>query len=125
MDTFGFLIRVFVDAANVQDRLLARKVLERLPPNARLKEIRADQNYLSEALAEWCLTNLKATLTLTERDASVKGFVVQKGRWVVERTFGWFNRYRRLSKDYELSPAMSETYIYIAAIHLLLKRLAR
>jgi len=45
-------------------------------------------------------------------------------RWIVERTFGWFGRYRRLSKDYEELPARSESMIYIAMIHLMLRRLA-
>ena len=53
---------------------------------------------------------------VTKREGAV-GFQVQKWRWVVERTFGWFGRYRRLSKDYEHNPASSETWIYIAMIH--------
>ena len=53
---------------------------------------------------------------VTKREGAV-GFEVQKWRWVVERTFGWFGRYRRLSKDYEHNPASSETWIYIAMIH--------
>jgi putative transposase len=44
-------------------------------------------------------------------------FEVRKWRWIVERTFGWFNRYRRLSKDHEQNPKSSETWIYIAMIH--------
>lgn len=53
---------------------------------------------------------------VTRRDGAV-GFEVQPWRWVVERTFGWFNRYRRLSKDYEHKPASSEAWVYIAMIH--------
>lgn len=52
---------------------------------------------------------------VTRRDGAI-GFEVQPWRWVVERTFGWFNRYRRLSKDYEHNPASSEAWIYIAMI---------
>ena len=53
-----------------------------------------------------------------------KGFVLLKKRWVVERTFGWFNWYRRLSKDYEHLSESSETMIYISMIHLMVRRLA-
>ena len=125
VDTFGFLIRVVVDAANVQDRLVARKVLALLPPNPRLREIRADQNYRSEPLSDWCLEKVNAKLSITEKDPNTKGFVVQQGRWVVERTFAWLGRYRRLSKDYEGLSQTSEAFVYIASIHLLLRRLCR
>ncbi|MGK7949393.1 MAG: transposase, partial [Xenococcaceae cyanobacterium] len=54
---------------------------------------------------------------------NTKGFEVLPKRWVVERTFGWFGRYRRLSKDYEYLPNTSETMLYIAMINLMLRRL--
>ncbi|MBD2662497.1 transposase, partial [Synechocystis sp. FACHB-929] len=53
-----------------------------------------------------------------------KGFEVLPRRWVVERTFAWFGRYRRLSKDYEYLPTTSETMLYGAMVHLILQRLA-
>ncbi|ALJ68207.1 hypothetical protein AOY38_10405 [Synechocystis sp. PCC 6803] len=52
-----------------------------------------------------------------------KGFEVLPRRWVVERTFAWFGRYRRLSKDYEYLPTTSETMLYVAMLHLMLRRL--
>jgi putative transposase len=55
----------------------------------------------------------------------MQGFVVLPRRWVVERTFAWLGRNRRLSKDYEKLPASSETVVYVASIHLMLRRLAR
>ena len=58
------------------------------------------------------------------RPQETKGFVLLKKRWVVERTFGWFNWYRRLSKDYERLPDSSEAMIYISMIRLVVKRLA-
>jgi putative transposase len=61
---------------------------------------------------------------IVTRSDDQKGFVVLPKRWIVERTFGWFGRYRRLSKDYEELPASSESMIYIAMIHLMLRRLA-
>ena len=118
-------MRVLVQAANVQDRAGGRSVLELLPKNRRLKLVRVDQGYRSEPLATWCLKTLKATLSVSERDPQRKGFVVQQGRWVIERTFAWLGRYRRLSKDYEQSLLVSESLIYIASIRLLLRRLSR
>ena len=58
-----------------------------------------------------------------KRNQDPKGFEVLPKRWVVERTFGWFGRYRRLSKDYEYLPTTSETMIYIVMINLMLRRL--
>lgn len=124
VDTFGFLLRVAVHPANMQDRAGARLVLQRLAPNPRLKEIRVDQGYDSDPLIQWCQDTLQAVLSVTQRDPQTKGFVVQKGRWVVERTFAWLGRYRRLSKDYEGTPEMSEGIVYLASIHCLLRRLS-
>ena len=62
---------------------------------------------------------------MTKRSDAVKGFVVMPKRWMVERTFGWFNRYRRLSKDDDLLPATSEAMIQATRIHLMIRRLAR
>jgi len=67
---------------------------------------------------------LGCILEIVKRSDDQKGFVVLPKRWIVERTFGWFGRYRRLSKDYEELPASSETMIFIAMIHLMLRRLA-
>lgn len=53
------------------------------------------------------------------------GFEVLPKRWIVERTFAWWNQYRRLSKDYELLPQMSEAMIYGAMIHTMLRRLSK
>lgn len=125
VDTNGFVLRVAVHPANEQDRTGARLVLAKLPPNNRLKEIRADAGYNSEPLADWCAKELRATLSITQRDPQRKGFVVQKGRWVVERTFAWWGRYRRLSKDYEQVPLMCESFLYVASILTLLRYLDR
>jgi putative transposase len=64
-------------------------------------------------------------LEITKRSDKAQGFVVIPKRWIVERTFGWFNRYRRLSQDYELLPETSETIIQVTMIHLMIRRLAR
>jgi putative transposase len=62
---------------------------------------------------------------IIQRSDTQKGFEVQPRRWVVERTFGWLNHYRRLSKDYEYWLQSSDTMIYIAMTHLMVRRLAR
>jgi putative transposase len=125
VDTMGLPIRMRVYPANEHDTLGGQQVLKSVPWTARLCEIRADQGYESAALANWCKHVLGAILSISQPDPNQKGFVVQKGRWVVERTFAWLGRYRRLSKDYEQSPLMSESFLCIAAIHLLVRRLSR
>jgi transposase len=59
-----------------------------------------------------------------KRSDNAKGFVLLPKRWVVERTWGWLNWCRRLSKDYEILPETAETFIYVAMIRIMLKRLA-
>ncbi len=106
MDTLGLVLAVVVHAANIQDGTGAKLVLARMQGRfPRLRKIWADGAYRGGLIDQ-------------------KGFVVLPKRWIVERTFGWFGRYRRLSKDYEELPASSETMIYIAMIHLMLRRLA-
>jgi putative transposase len=125
VDSSGLPIRVVVQAANVQDKTGGKVVLRRLPWTPRLAEIRADRGYASPALAHWCQQVFGATLMLSQPDPERKGFVVQKGRWVVERTFAWLGRYRRLSKDYEQSLVISENFVYVASTHLLVRRFCR
>lgn len=66
--------------------------------------------------------NLDAILEIVSRDPAQPSFHMLPRRWVVERTFAWFGRYRRLSKDYEKLTESSEAMIYLASIHILLKR---
>jgi putative transposase len=63
-------------------------------------------------------------LEIIKRSDDVSGFEVLPKRWVVERTFGWFNRFRRMSKDYEALPSHSESLIYLAMTHIMVRRLA-
>jgi putative transposase len=63
-------------------------------------------------------------LIIVRRPAGSTGFMVQPHRWVVERSFGWLGRWRRLSKDYETLPEVSEAMVTLAAIRLMLHRLA-
>jgi len=62
---------------------------------------------------------------MTKRSAAITGFVVIPKRWIGERTFGWFNRFRRLSQDYELSPKPSTAIIQVTITQVMIRRLAR
>ena len=83
----------------------------------RLAKVWADSLYWVEALLSWIKANCRWVLEVVSKRPEQTTFEVQKWRWIVERTFGWFGRYRRLSKDYEHNPASSEAWIYIAMIH--------
>lgn len=123
VDTLGMLLAVVVHAANIQDRDGARLVLARLKGCfPRLKKILADAIY-NGGIAEWTKEFGGWLLELVLKGQDQVGFKVLKWRWIVERTFAWLGRYRRLSKDYEREPASSEAWIYIAMIHLMLRRL--
>jgi putative transposase len=83
----------------------------------RLARVWADSAYRAEALAAWIKVNARWVLDVVLKRPGQTTFEVQKWRWIVERTFGWFGRYRRLSKDYEHNTKSSEAWIYIAMIH--------
>jgi putative transposase len=122
------LLAVVVTAANVQDRDAAMSLLVRLHHQfSRLRLIWADQAYTGD-LAAW-LWGLrpwrKVRLDIVKRPEGTKGFLLLPKRWIVERTFGWLGRYRRLSKDYEYWTQTSEVMIRVAMIHLMVRRLAR
>jgi putative transposase len=72
---------------------------------------------------EWCWLQIKTVLEIVSPPPTQNGFAVLSKRWLVERTFAWLGNYRRLSKDYEERISSSEGMIYLAPIHLLLKRL--
>ena len=122
------ILAVVVTAASVQDRDGAKQILDILRHKlSRLQQIWADGAYAGP-LADWVRTlrpHRPIRLEIAKRSDAVKGFVVIPKRWIVERTFGWFNRYRRLSKDYELLPETSEAIIQVTMIHLMVRRLAR
>ena len=101
--------------ADIQDRDGAKTLLERLPELPRLAVIWADGAYA--AVVDWVRQTFGWLLTTILRPVGAKGYVHLPKRWIVERTFGWFGRYRRLSKDHETNPRSSETWIYISMIH--------
>lgn len=127
VDALGLLLAVVVHSAGVQDRDGAKRVLQLLRNRfLRLRLIWADSVYTA-GLAEWIRalrTRRKVRLELVKRSPEQKGFAVQPRRWVVERTFGWLGRHRRLSKDYETLAESSQAMIYLAMIRLMLGRLA-
>jgi putative transposase len=116
VDTLGLIWALVVLPADVQDRdaakTLLRKVRGRLP---RLLVVWADGAY--PAIADWVKSVCGWLLSTILRPVGVRGFVVLPKRWIVERTFAWLGRYRRLSKDYEADPRSSEAWIYLAMIH--------
>lgn len=125
VDTLGNLLKVLVTAANLADAQAARQLLAQLPTALfqRLKRIWADGGYRGECV-EWVQQHFnEVVVEITLRSDTQKGFQVVPWRWVVERTFAWLGAYRRLSKDYEFSCQNSESMIYIASIHRMLKRL--
>ena len=126
VDTSGLLLSVAVHPADVQDRdgtrLALGELVWRFP---RLGLIWADGGYRGAALSEWVREELGCRLEIVSRPAGQRGFAVQPRRWVVERTFGWLGRQRRLSKDYEALPASSAAWVQIAMSRLMLRRLAR
>ena len=89
---------------------------------ARLALFWADGAYAGELIA-WFKAFANWVLEIVKKPEDQKGFAVLPRRWVVERTFGWFGLYRRLSKDYEYLPRHSEAMIRLAMIHLMLRRL--
>ncbi len=116
VDTLGLIWGPAVLPAAPTDWDGAVEVFKRIGDGLpRLARVWADSNY--RALSEWARANARCVLDIVTRREGAVGFEVQPWRWVVERTFGWFNRYRRLSKDYEHNPRSSEAWIYIGAIH--------
>lgn len=122
------LLSVIVTAAHVQDRDGAMSLLDVLRHRfSRLRVIWADQAYAGDLIAwVWALRPWrKVRLEIVKRPEGIKGFLLLPKRWIVERTFAWLGRYRRLSKDYEYLTQTSETIIRVAMIHLMVRRLAR
>lgn len=123
VDTQGFLWKVVVHVADLHDQDGAKLLLKDAPRTLRLRLLKlwADRAY--QGLLAWCWEKYQIALEIVSPPRAQKGFVVLAKRWIVERTLAWLNTFRRLSKDYEESPASSEAMIYLASSFLLLKRL--
>lgn len=125
-DTEGFLLAVLVHEANIQDPHgavpLLRALRRRFP---RLGHIFADRIYRGSQLRSAIADCGPWSIEIVERPPGVKGFQLLPRRWVVERTFAWLGRSRRLAKDFETTIASSTAWIVLASIKLLSRRLAR
>jgi putative transposase len=138
VDTLGLVVKAVVHPADLQDRAGAPRLLltvaDTLP---RLELIWADSAYIGP-LQAWVWERFGWRLQIVERPGGrgqwlpagkeppvrIPGFQLLPRRWVVERTFAWIGRNRRMSRDYEFLPATSEAWIYLSMIRLMLKRLA-
>jgi putative transposase len=116
---------VAVHPANWQDKVSLPFVLRRVPLFNRWELLLLDGGYDSPALVHWCEQNFGIRVEIVHRSPEQQGFVILPKRWIVERTFAWLGKCRRLSKDYEHFSQTSEHWIYLAMIHLMLKRLSR
>jgi putative transposase len=124
VDTLGLLIAVVVTSAGVQDYHGAKPVLESVKDRCpRLEVVWADGIYEKRWLIDWVRGECGWELAIIKRSDKDKGFKLLPKRWVVERTFSWLGRYRRLSKDYEGLPGTSEAMIQMAMIHIMVRRL--
>jgi putative transposase len=113
-----------VHSAGIQDRDGAKPVLTALVARfPGLHLLWAEGGYAGKLVA-WVATVLQRSLTIVKRPRHTQGFRVVQWRWIVERTFGWLNRSRRLSKDFEALPETTETWIRIVMIQLMVRRLA-
>lgn len=126
VDTIGCLIIVLVHAANVYDGRAAREVLTALFSGVdTIKKIWADGAYKGEEFIRWVKEKFDCILEVVEKKKTGQGFHVLPRRWVVERTFSWLGRSRRLSKDYERKTTSSEGQVYIASSRLMLRRICK
>ncbi len=126
VDSLGLLLKVVVSEGNAPERLLAAYALmelveERPELLEKVEVLWVDSGYDGDkfALAVWLM--IQAHVEVMRRAG--KEFEVLPKRWVIERTFAWFNQYHRLSKDYERLPEMSEAAIYAVMTRIMLRRL--
>lgn len=126
VDTLGLMVGLVIHSAGIQDRDGApdvlKTILKRWPW---LRHIFADGGYAGPKLRGRLEKVGKFTLEIVKRSDQANGFEALPRRWVVERTFAWLGRCRRLAKDFEKTIASSEAWIYIANIRFLTRRIAR
>ena len=122
VDILGLLLTVVVHSAGIQDRSGARLVMHKLKKYfSSIKLIWADDGHTGNTLKDWIKHTFGIVWKVVKRPRKV--FQIVKFRWIVERTFGWVNWQRRLSKDYEYFTKSSEAWLEIAAIHTMVRRL--
>ena len=130
VDTLGLLLLVMVHRASIPDgnggKLVLAGLFKRIKHSVynrwcRFKLIWADGAY--EDIVAWVKRQFGWRLEVVRRQPDAKGFQILSRRWVVERTFAWFGRYRRLGRDYEHQTLSSESMVYLASIHRMLRLL--
>jgi putative transposase len=131
VDSLGLVLLVLVHRASIPDgnggKLVLQRFFERIKHSlynrwCRFKLIWADGAY--EDIAPWVKQHYGWKLEIVRRPPKAKGFQLLPRRWVVERTFAWLGRYRRLGRDYEHQTLSSEAIVYIASIHRMLRLLS-
>jgi transposase len=124
-DTLGFLVGALVHTADIQDRDGAPDLLTMIRANFPwLRHIFADGGYAGEKLDTALVGEGDWTLEIIKRSDTAKGFVLLPRRWVVERTFAWFGRNRRLAKDFEATIESSTAWLFLASVQLIVRRIA-
>jgi transposase len=126
VDTLGLILGVHVTPANVPEREGAQGLLSRsLLWFTWLRLLWVDGGYSGDPFAQW-VKDIRPQLKVevVKRSDDVKGFKILPRRWVVERTFGWLMRHRRLVRDYETTATSAQAWIYIAMIRIQIRRLA-
>jgi transposase len=124
VDTIGLVWGLAVTTADVADSKGARlAVTDAKVASARLVHVWADSAY--RGFIEFALALLAMTVAIVCRRDGAVGFEVQHRRWVVERTFGWLTRWRRLNRNYEHTLASSRAVVQVALIGLMTRRLAK
>lgn len=124
-DTNGLLLAVHVHPANVQDVHGAVPLLERVRDRfPKLRHVFADRVYRGKQLVDALAHCGPWTIDIIQRPPGVKGFQLLPRRWVVERTFAWFGRCRRLARDFEGSASTEVAWLLVAHLRLLTRRLA-
>jgi len=126
VDTLGLLLAVCVTPASTPERAGARQLLAvALRWLSGLRRLWVDNGYCGPEFAAWVRTQRRQlTVEVVSRTAGQRGFAVLPKRWIVERTFGWLMKQRRLVRDYEVKPEHAEAWIYIAMIGIMVRRLA-
>jgi putative transposase len=125
-DSCGYLVHAVVHAADIQDRdgapLVLAAIIQRFPW---LRHVFADGGYAGDKLKNAIASISNWTLAIIKRSDAAKGFELLPRRWVVERTFAWLNRNRRLAKDFERTIESATGWLFLASVQLLTRRFAR
>ncbi len=126
VDTLGLVLGVVVTPADCPERDGAKQVLRQVGDWFKgLRKLWVDGGYSGGNFAQWVREHwARLEVEVIKRSDTGKGFRVLPRRWVVERTFGWLMRHRRLVRDYERTAASAEAWIHLAMIRIQLRRLA-